>query len=275
MARTITQIQNAIIADVNTNVPQLTSTSGTAVWKLWTYIVASSIAIFEQVLDAAKVIFEGIAVSSVVGNSQWWVAQIKAFQYSATNPQVISLNSQFVPTYPVIDTTLQIVTQVAVVVGSNRQIKIKTAQGLPGSLAPLTAPELVALNSYISVIQPAGNNVQAVSLVSDKIMVAATIYYNGQYPLATITANVQTAITNYLAALDFNGYVVVSAIEDAIQAVAGVEDVLITATQGRADGVSYSGGTGFNRTYLTEAGYCIPETTGGHTLNDTLTYIVQ
>lgn len=291
MARTITTIFNQIVANVQAN-PDLydptnpdpnkqglTSNSQSAIWRLWAYIQAVAINVFEQILDIATVNFESIALASIVGNAEWWIAQIKAFQYSATNPQVITLDSNFIPRYATVDTSLQIITQVAIITGANRTVIIKTAKGLPGSLAILTSLELIALNSYIQTIQPTGVNVQGISLTSDKIAITGTVYYNGQYPIGTIQTTVIAAITAYLADLsgsNFNGNVVLSDINIQVRAVPGVEDFVISQAQGRDDATPYVVGAGiFTDLYNCDSGYAIPETTSSYTLIDTLTFTAR
>ena len=58
MARTISQIQKQINQEIQSDSvlsPLLTSTSQTALWNLFTFVVAVSIALFEQLQDVFKV----------------------------------------------------------------------------------------------------------------------------------------------------------------------------------------------------------------------------
>ena len=56
MARTLSEIQNAIIADFQAQ-PELAganSNSNRAIWRLFTYVQASSILLLEQLMDIFK-----------------------------------------------------------------------------------------------------------------------------------------------------------------------------------------------------------------------------
>ena len=46
MARTVAEIQEEIITNVNTDLPELTSGSQTALWRTWTFIVTTAIAVY-------------------------------------------------------------------------------------------------------------------------------------------------------------------------------------------------------------------------------------
>ena len=66
MARTVQQIKQSMIdaKNADANLAGLTSTSQTAKWNLYFFIVAACIAIFEQLQDLFKVDLETIAASS-------------------------------------------------------------------------------------------------------------------------------------------------------------------------------------------------------------------
>jgi hypothetical protein len=102
---------------------------------------------------------------------------------------------------------------------------------------------------------------------------------------------VQAAITAYLTSIPFNGDIFASGLEEAILAVTGVSDVILNDVYLRkATDSAPSGGTAplvppsnelnqlvsgsavINRYLTTYAGYVIPETTGGYTLNDYLSF---
>ncbi len=82
MARTIAQIQASIIAakTADATLSGLTSTSQSAIWLLWTWVVATTQWTLENLFDAHK-----NEVASIIGTQkphtlQWYVAMAKAFQ---------------------------------------------------------------------------------------------------------------------------------------------------------------------------------------------------
>lgn len=287
MARNISTIQNQIITNKEsyTELDGLDSTSQTSKWNLFTYIVAVSISFLEQIIDLFKVDIETKLTNKVSGTANWIKANLLLFQYSVTDPQIVEIDSDFNITYPVVNTNLQIIKQVAIDTLENNIVRIKVAKENPP--VPLIANEKSAVEGFLSEIMPAGINTTVISEPSDKILIEGIVYYNGMYS-SVISANTQTAINTYLQNLPFGGKVVVSELQEVILNVTGVKDINITRIQARKDATSfvYGGNTTIyqllgtvsdvnNRFYTTYAGYLVPETTTNYTLNDTLTYVIS
>lgn len=279
MARTVAQIKQSMIDAKNADaaLSGLTSTSQTAKWNLYFFIVASCIAIFEQLQDLFKIDLENIASTAAPSTPQWTRNKVLKFQTG----DVAELNTTtFVIEYPVINTANQILTRCAVVTAPNRTVLIKVAKSDPPE--PVTVGELAELQSYVETFNPAGIAFTLINEDSDKMEVAATIYYNGQYT-GVITDNVEAALNSYMANLPFNGRITTQSVVDAIQAVDGVISVSLTRILVRRDTVAYGAGvtlynlsTGVDSVnYDTYAGYVVEETTASHTFADTLTYQVQ
>lgn len=255
----------------------LTSTSQTAKWNLYYFIVASCIAIFEQLQDIFKTELEAIASTAAPSTPQWTRNKVLKYQKG----DVAQLNTTtFTIEYPTINTANQILTRCAVITAPNRTVLIKVAKSNPP--VPVSVGELAELQSYIETFNPAGIAFTIINEQSDKMEVAATIYYNGQYS-AVISTNVVAALNNYMATLPFNGVISTQAVVDAMQAVEGVNSVSLTRIKVRKHTVAYSSGvtlynlsTGVDSVqYQTIAGYVVQETTAGHLFADTLNYIVQ
>jgi hypothetical protein len=194
---------------------------------------------------------------------------------------VAQLNTTtYVIEYPTINTANQILTRCAVITAPNRTVLIKVAKGNPPT--PVSVGELAELQSYVETFNPAGIAFTLINDNSDKMEVAATIYYNGQYS-AVIATNVVAALNSYMANLPFNGVISTQAVVDAIQAVEGVISVSLARILVRKHSVAYGAGvtlynlsTGVDAVqYQTIAGYVVEETTATHTFADTLSYIVQ
>lgn len=277
MARSIAQIQAEMDAEqaLQTGLSGLNSPSQTAIYTLWKYIISSAIWAHEKLWDLFKVELETIVDNAQIGTDSWVQAQAFKFQYSATDPQIVSLVN-FVPSYPVVNTDLQIITRCSVKTLPNRIVSIKVAKSDPPSA--LSATELSSFRGYLDDISFAGVQYNAVSLASDKLYLDAEVFYNGQYS-TVISGNVIAAINNYLSNIPFDGYVRVSALYDAIQSVAGVTDVIINDMAIRADATAFgsktylvqNNATIFNK-YPTFAGYVVEETTVSNTFVDKLTF---
>lgn len=242
-------------------------------------IVARAINFLEQLMDVFKSDMDITVKKAAVGSAVWLQAKCLEFQYDATVPQVVAVDSDFAINYPTIDATKRIITRCAVKRTGQRVVLVNVAKSDPP--VALSAPELSAFSGYLDDINPAGVNYVAASRTSDKLYFKANVFYNGQYS-AVISDNVIAAINNYLANLAFNGDFKLSSISDAIQAVVGVTDIVLEDVAIRADATAFA-----NKTYLVQgqtwiipvyslyAGYVVEETTSGAAFTDLITFTPQ
>lgn len=281
MARTIEQIKQQIITQKNADstLSGLNSPSQTAIYNLWAFITAVAIGIFEQLLDLYKSDIETI-VSKSHGSHLAWI-RVKVLEWQ--NGDNILLNTtDYNYYYAVVDTLKNIVTRVSVNNAPNKTVIIKVAKSDPPE--PLSAGEVVALGAYINEICSAGITYLVTSTDSDKLYIRAEIFYNGQYA-STIEDDVKGAIDLYLQNLssveNFNGVIKVSALQDAIQQVIGVDDVVLKEVRLRADLTDFVNGTVMigtpdtaiqEKSLNTYSGYVVTETETGQTIDDTLTF---
>jgi len=280
MARSVATIQALIVTNFQAQ-PELAaanSTSKRAIWYLLTFIVATAINVFEQLLDLFKANITAIVALSAPATPQWLQAKIFNFQYSATNPQNIQLINT-VPTYAVVDPTLLLITRASVKTSLANTVAIKAAKLMPP--VALLAPELSALQSYINSIGIAGINYTVTSANPDQIFIQATVFYQGTYA-AIILQSVTAAIATFLANLAFDGSMKVSDLENTIRNVTGVNDVVLQNVTVRRDQDTVAQGTVLiqnqtevARLWATIAGYMVAENTAGYTLATTLTLTPQ
>lgn len=280
MARSIDEIQAAIIADVqaDSTLSGLTSTSKRAIWRLWTFVIAVSINILEQLIDVFKTNTDATVLLSSPQTPQWLQDKVFKFQYSATNPQVIQI-IDLVPQYPVVDTTLRIVTRCSVKTNLAGSVTVKVAKGT--TPAPLSGGELAALQSYVAIIGVTGVAYAVTSTDSDKIYINADVYYQGAYA-SIIQTNLINAVNSFLASLPFDGTMKINDLEMAMRQAEGVNDVVLKNVVARANGTALVNGTYLvinnqfvGRLWPTISGYMVTETTSGSTINDTINYIAE
>lgn len=292
MARTIAEIQEQIITSKESyeELNGLNSTSQTAIWRLFTYIMAVSISIFEQILDLFKTDVEANLVNKATGTESWIRSNIFDFQYSSTDPQEVEINEEtFEIGYPVVNDDLKIITQCALNnrtnAASNRYIQVKVAKNSPPE--PLSSLEVNALESYLLEIMPAGIQTQVISESPDEIMIKGDIYFDGNFS-SVIENNVSQAINNYLSSQDFGGTLIISDLMQVILSVDGVNTANIERIQVRVSSAPYvdNGNTILYKLegssddinvlqYESFAGYLVTETTTGFQLSNTLNFISQ
>lgn len=256
--------------------------SSVSVFNLIIATVAQSIFVLENIIDSATANLNRIANTTHSGNSAWIQKQILAFQYG----DIITFVNN-VPSYNPVNPAHLVVTQCAV--NANQitgVVTIKVAGGAIGSLAPLSAPQLASLQAYYfgtttqQGIGFAGVQTKFVNLNPDQIMIAANIYYYGQYISSSVQANVISTIQNFLNTFqqnDFGGVVFISKLKDAIESVSGVSRVYFTSILGRPDSVPFISAipVDIQGVYVTQSGYVIPETTAGYTLGNTITMLQE
>ncbi len=277
MARSINTIQQQIIdyKEASAELTGLSSDSRRGIWRAWTFVVATCISILEQLMDVFKADVEATVARAAPCTAPWVQQKVFEFQYDASDPQVIDL-VDLVPVYPVVNEDLRIVTRCSVKSNLSNVVTIKTAKNDPPEA--LDGSEVSALQAYIDTIGMAGVVYQVSSGDPDRLYLEGTIYFKGQYA-AVISDNVIAAVEAYLAALPFDGQLLVSDIEQVILAVEGVNDVVLTNVRARAETVALGSATYLvnssqlvARAWNTVAGYIIQEDTASNTFTDKLTF---
>lgn len=278
MARSIEVIYNQFLAKKaeKTQLDVFNSTSVTAIWRLWGWVFAACINLFEQILDIFKSDIEARIVRAGVGSIPWLRDQILVFQVDDDVQY-----SEGVIAYQTTDTTKQIITRCSVTQDGNRVVKAKVAKSEPPE--PLDSDEQTQLIYYLDQIRFAGTQINLISQDPDLLYVEAEIQYQGQFA-GNIEPLVITALEAYCAGLstidNFNGQVEVNAVEDSLQAVSGVVRVKLIEVATRAynqafadRSIIYSLSGGINLLKIeTVSGYIVQETDSGHTFADSITY---
>ncbi len=145
MARTVNEIKAQMLAEkqAQSSLNALTSTSQTAFWNLYIYLVAVAINIFEQIMDLFKVDIEAVAAKSYPGSAKWIQSKVFEFQYSATTPQYVEMQSDFSLAYPIIDSSPSI---------DDLELEIRAYVELYGE-----APELIVIDNLMNVVAETDN----------------------------------------------------------------------------------------------------------------------
>ncbi len=258
--RTTQEIYNSLIQikNADSNLDDLNSTSATALWSLYLFIVAAGISFFEQVLALFVADLEYQKDTTPIYTAQWWRDRmINFYQFSATDPNIgqVKVNDNFEIFYETEDEAARIIEYCAVTQeNQSRQVTIKVAKD-NGSGQPevLSIDEQASATSFVGSVQGAGLLISTVSFPGDKLFVDIDIYYDGQFAETTTRDNVNNAIIDYLNNIEFDGGVRELNLVDSIQNVPGVSDIVINRLQAQADGdISPSDWT---RLYFTKAGY--------------------
>lgn len=271
MARSISTIQAAIAADrqARAELAGLNSPSATSIYGLLEYVTAVAHWALETLWDRFRSDVEAVIAAAPAGTPGWYAARALEFRLGDT----LTLLPNGKPGYAAGTSGAKIVTRATA--KENDQtgklfLKVAKAGATAGTLAALSAAELVQVQGYFARLRFAGTRLEVVSREADRLRVSASIYYDPLLDVPALQAAVSAAIEGYLAGLAFDGFVYLAKLEDAIQAVPGVQDVQLTSVSART---GTAAPVVITRAYETAAGYLVVEETAGFTLADTLTFV--
>lgn len=262
----------------------LTSTSQTAIYKLFKYIFAQAAQVLESLWDRKQQEIEDYIDAGVAPSTAWLRRKTFEFQYDSTVPQVLQL-VDLVPTYVPVDESKRIITRCCVsqITGL---VTVHVAKNEPPE--KLTTSEKNSLQAYFTNVGNGtnqavgigygGQSIQVVSLDPDLLFIEAEITYTGN---ASIQDEIILAIENYISTLGQNPIIRIVEVIAAMRSVVGFVDVEIANMKARPASIPW-GGPGdtvlvdANEVLFTEysasAGYMIGETTAGQTFADKLTF---
>lgn len=240
MARTIAEIQDAIIAEIqaDSNLSGLTSVSSTAIWRLITRVVASAIFAFEVINDAFRLALLDEVNAMKPHTLRWYQEKAKAFQYGSDLPEGSDEYDNTALDDATVAAQKLVAAAAATEEGGKVKIKVAGVNNLTRQFVTLDTPVYNAFTSYMNEIRDAGVVLETLNILGDKLTIAATIYYDplvltstGARADAASATPVQDAIKAYLKALPFNGMLIRSALFDVLQAVDGVYSPVLASVQ--------------------------------------------
>ncbi|MDI3319119.1 hypothetical protein [Pinibacter soli] len=257
MSRSINEIQQSILTSVQAdeNLSELSSKSSTAIWRLWTYIVAVCAWSLEKLFDTFKAdVLETISRMKP-GSVRWYAEMAKAFQYGCQLPP----DTDQYDNSHLTDDQVQAskIVKYSSVVEQAKNLRVKVAKETT-DLEPLTSTELAAFREYMQRITYAGVRLQIESRQADTIKAKLIIYYDplvlndqGQRLDDSDSEPVQTAFKNYLKQLPFNGLFVTTYLIDALQKVEGIVIPQLVSCSAKYGDIE----TAIDVMYVPDAGY--------------------
>ena len=266
MARTATEIKNAIAADYISRpaiiakyglVPGQTfdqQFSTAAVENILFDCIANDMAVHEQLVEtnalnskySTVAWYKQTALSFLDGLPLVWLDD--HYSYDLTN--VTDADSR------------KIITRCAVLPNNGRLV-IKVATDVAGVTQPLTSPQQLRFVNYMELIKEAGDNIVYVNDPGDDLNISLTVQVDvSQIDLttgkllsvSTDTYPVKEAISNYLANLSFNGALVRNFFIDSIQGALGVKNLRVDVLQSKFSGFSF---TDINDSRIPNSGYFV------------------
>lgn len=200
MARTIKDIQQGMIAELTARRPDL-SPSTAAEWRLWTYVVATAIHLFEAVFDTFRKEMDAVADKVTPGTVRWYADQCRRFQ----NGHDLLFDEKTAHLYYAEDDSSSRIIDVVAVSEGKEYLSIKVAKlDEQNRIVPLSADELLNFRGYIDTVKFAGTEVSVVSTNADRIRYDLEVFYDPATPVTGVRTRVAEALDAFRIARDFN-----------------------------------------------------------------------
>ncbi len=227
---TISDIYSDIIdaiADDEVLSVKLTSKSKAAIFRLYSYVIATVLYLQRQLFTTHKTSVNESLDKRLTHNCKWYSDMAKAFQYG----DALVDDEDY---YEEEDEDKQIVSNASVEDDENGGVIMKIAKTSDDTLVPLDDDELTAFDSYINTIKDAGVDITMVNEVGDNIQITADIWYD---PLVLdadgvllddgSTKPAEDVINDFIKDLKFNGEFIIAELATELQEAEGINFVTI------------------------------------------------
>lgn len=234
MARTLSEIY-AEAKDHRNSYLELTefeNSSKMSILDAFTWVTSACIWTFENVMDVFKVDLAKDLQNRINGTPQYFANALLKYQ---SGDDLIMNEEGTAFSYPSVDPSKRIITKVAYYEEEeegfhDKIVRFKIATGTPGAYDRIGEAELISIRAYLNQILFAGQHARVVSRIGDVLVPRVTVYYDGAVSEDDIYHEVETALNNYIANIEFNGLVYAQKVIDSIQSVAHVTDVEVSSS---------------------------------------------
>ena len=241
MARTIDEIKNAIIGNIqaNENLVQLNSTSKAAMYRLFVYVIAFAIWTLELLFDKHAVEVDIKIFNQKSGRPSWYRTMALQFQYGFDLVPDKDYFDNSTATEEQIEASKIIKYAAVNEADDESRLIVKIAGEIDKKLSDFTDPDQVeAIKAYFNEIKYPGKitiiNYKAdqlylnIQIKRDPLLISETGMKKGTdgggYP-------VTEALKEFMKELDFNGELRLSALVDKLQVIPGVLDATVLSAK--------------------------------------------
>ncbi|OWP84236.1 hypothetical protein BWK59_06495 [Flavobacterium davisii] len=239
MARSIEEIHGNMLANIanHPDLQELNSTSKTAIYRLFCYIVAVAIWSLEQLFDTHKTQVDTTIHEYKPGSPRWYRNMALAFQFGFNlKPDDDQFNNQGATTEQI--EASKIVKYCSVKEGlESSKVILKVAGEQGDNLRKLSANEIESFTTYMKEVSFAGVQLLIINNPADKLLLKMDVYIdpllfdsNGTN-VRLGSKTVEIDLKKYLKNLPFDGELVVNDLIAHLRSVDGVINVNITTIQ--------------------------------------------
>ena len=232
MARSVDTIYADLIAkkESDSNLDVLNSTSKTAIWRIWLYILAYATNVLESLFDKHYTEVTSIITELKPHTMRWYRQKALAFQYGFDLISDTDIFDNGTATEEQIEAS-KIIKYAAITEATTESrlvLKIATEDNA-GKLAPITSGQESAFIPYIEEIKDAGVAITVINYLPDILKLNLRIYYD---PLVLTSTGisirtgkkpVEDALNEFMKELPFNGELVLNSLIDKLQKTEGVK----------------------------------------------------
>lgn len=219
MARTISEIQNEMIAVLQERTGITLSASKAAEWRLWTYVIAVGIHSFEIVLDVFRREVNTLTDRITPGTARWYAEMCYRYQ---DGHELLFDDKTAMLHYEKDEPEARIIKVVAI----REEIKKLTVKAATndrdGKIVPLTQEQLYNFTTYIDAIKFAGVDVDVVSTSEDRIRYDMVVYFEPSIPATMVRANILSALETFKSSLGFDSRIYTQRFIDTVMGTQGV-----------------------------------------------------
>jgi hypothetical protein len=212
MAKTVQQIYNELVAEKATKpeLAGLNSSSQTAIFTLWLWVVAFAHKLLYDMWDVTKNDISQIASQQIIGTKPWYIGLATSWTGGSK-----AITACWV---------------VEVLNSLDKKLIMKVANTTAGvGYANLSDADLSGLKVYIASKKVIGTDIDIISQTADLLWLKLSIKYIGVQ--AVVEAAVKAHIKNYLANLPFGSQLSITVLANSVFSVSGVLDVIIDDAQ--------------------------------------------
>lgn len=232
MARSVETIYADLVAkkEADERLSALSSTSKTAIWRLWLWIFAYGSFVLETIFDSHRELIERLLSLLKPHTLRWYRNKVLLFQYGFDLKEDSDQFDNGSATDEEIEAS-KIIKYAAVtesITESRLIVKIATEDG-SGVLAPIPDEVYPAFSAYIEEIKDAGVKITVINYLPDILRLLMTIYYDPLLLTATGVSirtgrkPVEDALKEFMKELPFNGELILASLVDKLQATEGVK----------------------------------------------------
>ncbi|MGC4130200.1 MAG: nucleotidyltransferase [Bergeyella sp.] len=245
MARTIEQIESIIIGKIQSDekLSTLTSDSKVSIWGRFVYCVAFCIWVLETLFDTHKYEVSNALANQKKGSPIWYRNMALAFQYGFDLiPDTDLFNNDGYTEEQIIASKIIKYAAVTESEQESRLIVKVATEDSSGVLSPINEIQKTAFDYYFDEINYAGVKYTVINYAPDRLKLNLTIKIDpkvidetGTKILMSATdvgtKPVETAISEFMKELPFDGKLVINSLIDKLQLIDGVIDPIVDSAQ--------------------------------------------